>query len=132
MSILLNLLWMILGGGIILFLEYVLSGIGLCVTIIGIPFGIQCFKLAFFALVPFGSQAMEASPQSGCLSVIFNVIWILWGGIWIALTHLVLALLFAITIIGIPFAVQHVKMAGLAISPFGKRIVSTARHHEKH
>ena len=122
MNFLLNLLWIILGGGIILFFEYLLSGVALCITIIGIPFGIQCFKLAFFALMPFGAEATESSPGGGCLSVAFNVLWILLGGIWIAITHLGLALVFAITIVGIPFAVQHVKMAGLAISPFGKRI----------
>ena len=124
MRFLLNLLWAILGGGLILFIEYLLSGLLLCVTIIGIPFGVQCFKLAFFALAPFGSQAKESASASGCLSVLFNTIWILLGGVWIAVTHLGLALITAITIIGIPFAVQHVKMAGLAITPFGKNIES--------
>ncbi|MBN2530931.1 MAG: YccF domain-containing protein [Deltaproteobacteria bacterium] len=124
MTFLLNLLWIVFGGGIILFIEYLLSGIALCVTIIGIPFGVQCFKLAIFALAPFGSEAVEASPGGGCLQVIFNIIWILLGGVWIALTHLALAVLFAITIIGIPFAVQHMKMAGLALTPFGKVIGS--------
>lgn len=128
MNILMNLLWIFLGGGILLFLEYVVSGILLCVTIIGIPFGFQCFKLAIFALAPFGSEATESSPPSGCLSVIFNILWILLGGIWIAVTHLVLALVFAITLIGIPFALQHMKMAGLAIAPFGKKIGPAQSH----
>jgi uncharacterized membrane protein YccF (DUF307 family) len=122
MNLLLNILWIIFGGGLILFFEYILSGVVLCITIIGIPFGLQCFKLAIFAIAPFGSQAVETESASGCLSVFFNVLWILLGGIWIAATHLILALVFAITIIGIPFAVQHIKMAGLAITPFGKRI----------
>jgi len=121
MNIFMNILWLILGG-FVLFLEYILSGIAMCVTIVGIPFGLQCFKLAIFALAPFGAQALDTHASVGCLPVLFNVLWILLGGIWIALTHLVLALIFAVTIIGIPFALQHVKMAGLAIAPFGKHI----------
>ena len=122
MDLLLNILWIILGGGLILFIQYIVSGIALCVTIIGIPFGLQCFKLAIFSLAPFGARAIDTSASTGCLPVLFNVIWILIGGIWIALTHLILALVFTLTIIGIPFAVQHVKMAGFAIAPFGKQI----------
>ena len=122
MNLLLNILWIFLGGGIILFLEYMLSGFALCITIVGIPFGLQCFKLAIFALAPFGAQAVDTSGATGCFPVLFNVLWILLGGIWISLTHLIFALIYTITIIGIPFAVQHVKMAGLAIAPFGKRI----------
>ena len=123
MNLLLNILWIFLGGGIILFFEYMLGGLALCITIVGIPFGLQCFKLAIFALAPFGVQAVDTSYAGGCLPVLFNILWILLGGLWIAITHLVLALIFAITIIGIPFAVQHVKMAGFAITPFGKQIV---------
>ncbi len=122
MNLLLNILWIIFGGGIILFFEYLLGGIALCLTIIGIPFGLQCFKLAIFAIAPFGSKIEETENAGGCFSVFFNILWILLGGFWIAVTHLILALVFAITIIGIPFAVQHVKMAGLAITPFGKQI----------
>jgi uncharacterized membrane protein YccF (DUF307 family) len=122
MNLLLNILWIIFGGGIILFFEYLIGGTVLCITIVGIPFGLQCFKLAVFAIVPFGSKVVETEHAGGCLSILFNVLWILLFGLGIAVTHLVLALLFAITIIGIPFAVQHVKMAGLAITPFGKRI----------
>jgi len=122
MNLLLNILWIFFGGGIILFLEYLISGTALCITIIGIPFGLQCFKLAFFALAPFGAKAVDTTSSGGCFPVLFNVLWILLGGLWISLTHLILALVYAITIIGIPFAVQHIKMAGLAITPFGKRV----------
>ena len=122
MNLLLNILWIFLGGGFILFIEYMISGFALCLTIIGIPFGLQCFKLAIFALAPFGAQAVETSNANGCFPVLFNIIWILLGGLWIAITHMILALISAITIIGIPFAIQHVKMAGLAIAPFGKRV----------
>jgi uncharacterized membrane protein YccF (DUF307 family) len=122
MNLLLNILWIFLGGGIILFFEYLISGTLLCITIIGIPFGLQCFKLAIFAIAPFGAQAVRGEPVDGCLTTFFNIIWLLIGGLGIALTHVVFALIFAITIIGIPFAAQHMKMAGLALTPFGKRI----------
>lgn len=120
MNLLANILWIFLGGGIILFFEYLIGGILLCLTIIGIPFGLQKFKLAVFALAPFGQKVHDGPAASGCLSVIFNVLWILCGGFWIAITHLVLALFFAIIIIGIPFAKQHVKLASMAIAPFGR------------
>jgi uncharacterized membrane protein YccF (DUF307 family) len=123
MNLLLNILWIFLGGGIILFFEYMFSGLALCITIVGIPFGLQCFKLAIFALAPFGAHAVDTSYAGGCLPVLFNILWIFMGGLWIAITHLGLALICAITIIGIPFAAQHVKMAGFAITPFGKQII---------
>lgn len=121
MNLLLNILWIIFGG-FILFLQYIIGGAALCITIIGIPFGLQCFKLAVFVIAPFGAHAVEGKFSSGCLTTIFNIIWIFIGGLGIALTHVALALLFAITIIGIPFAAQHIKMAGFALTPFGKRI----------
>jgi uncharacterized membrane protein YccF (DUF307 family) len=119
---LLNILWILLGGGIILFFEYLIGGVFICITIIGIPFGVQKLKLAVFALAPFGSRVTESQNSGGCLTIVFNILWIIPFGIGIALTHLFLALLYAITIIGIPFATQHIKMAGLAIAPFGKII----------
>lgn len=122
MSIIGNILWIILGGGIILFLEYFITGIILCITIIGIPFGIQCLKISIFSLTPFGKEIVNKKSATGCLTLIMNVIWILIGGIWIALTHLIFALLCAITIIGIPFAKQHMKLAALSLTPFGKEI----------
>lgn len=122
MSLLGNVLWILLGGGIFLFLEYLFGGVLLCVTIIGIPFGVQCMKLALLALLPFGREVVEGESHAGCLSVVMNVLWILFGGIWITLTHLLFGLLCAITIIGIPFAKQHVKLAALALAPFGKSV----------
>jgi uncharacterized membrane protein YccF (DUF307 family) len=121
MNLILNILWFIFGG-FILFFEYIIGGLALCITIIGIPFGLQCFKLAIFAIAPFGAHAVEGDFGPGCLTTVFNIIWILIGGLGIAITHVALALLFAITIIGIPFAAQHIKMAGFALTPFGKRI----------
>lgn len=123
MSTLGNILWIILGGGIVLFLEYLLGGLALCLTIIGIPFGIQCFKLSLLALLPFGQEVRDTEIAAGCLALFMNTLWILIGGIWIALTHLLYAVLCAITIIGIPFAKQHVKLAGLALMPFGKETI---------
>jgi uncharacterized membrane protein YccF (DUF307 family) len=122
MSLLGNILWIILGGGLILFLEYLICGFLLCITIAGIPFGIQCMKLSLLALVPFGKEIQQTERTCGCLSVFMNVIWILIGGIWIALTHLFFALLCALTVIGIPFAKQHVKLASLALMPFGRKV----------
>jgi len=126
MTLLGNLLWILLGGGLVIFVEYVLGGVALCLTIVGIPFGIQCMKLGMLGLLPFGRQVVEGEKGLGCLATGMNVLWILLGGIWIALTHLVFAVLCAVTIIGLPFAAQHVKLATLALVPFGKEVRRTA------
>ncbi len=118
MNLLLNILWFVLGGWLI-FLAYLLGGLILCITIIGIPFGIQCFKLSVLGLAPFGRTIREIEPPGGPLAIIMNVIWILLPGLELAIIHLVLAGIFAITIIGLPFAAQHLKMTRLAILPFG-------------
>ena len=123
MKILGNIIWIVFGG-LLLSLEYIVAGILMCVTIIGIPFGVQAFKLGFLALCPFGHKAAGAPGEPGCLSVVMNIIWILVGGIWIALTHLVFGILFCVTIIGIPFGLQHFKLMTLSFTPFGKDIVS--------
>lgn len=121
MRLLGNILWIILGGFLI-FLEYLVGTFVLFITIIGIPFGLQTLKLAILSLFPFGKTVVSADRQGGCLEVVLNIIWILVCGISIAITHLALALIFAITIIGIPFAIQHIKLAGLGLVPFGKEI----------
>lgn len=122
MSIFMNILWLLLGG-IFTAVEYIASSLGMMVTIIGIPFGLQTLKLSLLALCPFGKR-IETTPEAGgCLSIIMNIIWILLGGIWISLTHLLFGIVLCITIIGIPFGRQHFKLAGLALSPFGKHIV---------
>jgi uncharacterized membrane protein YccF (DUF307 family) len=118
MNLLLNIIWLIFGG-FLLVLGYLLGAVLLCITIIGIPFGIQCFKLAGLALAPFGRDVREKEPPSGCLAVIMNILWIILPGLELALAHLVLALVFAITIIGLPLAAQHLKMTRLALLPFG-------------
>lgn len=121
MNLLLNLIWLIFGGFVIA-IEYVLASLILMITIIGIPFGFQTLKLAELALWPFGSRAVHIKEPDGCLTTILNLIWILFGGIWIALSHLILGVLFYITIIGIPFGNQHFKLASLALTPFGKTV----------
>ena len=116
-----NILWMVLGGFIIS-LYYALVGLIFCITIIGIPFGMQLFKMAGLALWPFGHDVTPGANDGGCLSLIMNVIWIVLGGIEIALMHVTLGIGFCITIVGIPFGMQHFKMALLALVPFGKKI----------
>lgn len=103
-------------------LEYLLGGLILCLTIVGIPFGVQCFKLAYLSLVPFGKEVVTQEVSSEPLWILMNILWLLLGGIWIALTHLVFAFLCAVTVIGVPFALQHMKLVGLSLSPFGKEI----------
>ncbi len=121
MNFLGNILWLVFGG-ILISLYYFIVGVLFCITIIGIPFGLQLIKLAGFALWPFGHEIQSDTNDSGCLSLIMNVIWILVGGIEIAMLHLTFGLFLCITIIGIPFGLQHFKMAILALIPFGKKI----------
>jgi uncharacterized membrane protein YccF (DUF307 family) len=118
--LLLNLLWIVFGGGFVLWLEYMLGGLLLCLTIVGIPFGVQCFKLAGLALLPFGKYVDTETSATGALRTVFNVLWFLVAGVWIFITHVGLAIGLAITIIGIPFALQHLKLAVLALWPFGR------------
>ena len=117
-----NLIWLLFGG-LISAIGYIVGGLVLCLTIIGIPFGLQCFKLAHFVLWPFGRMAVNGSSGSGCLALVLNIIWLFFGGLWIALAHLVFGLLLAITIIGLPFARQHFKLIEVSLLPFGKTIV---------
>ena len=94
------------------------------ITIIGIPFGMQTLKLAGLALWPFGKEVRSGQRSGGCLYILMNILWIFLGGIWICLSHLVFGAILCITIIGIPFGLQHFKLAALALSPFGKDIVT--------
>lgn len=117
-----NIIWIVFGG-FVMCMEYLAAGVAMCLTIIGIPFGIQSFKLALFVLFPFGQKAVKRKSGSGFLNTLMNIIWFFVGGVWIALSHVLLGVLFAITIIGLPFAKQHFKLVGLALSPFGREIV---------
>jgi uncharacterized membrane protein YccF (DUF307 family) len=124
----LNILWAILGGGILICLQYLIGGLLLCLTVVGIPFGVQCFKMAGLGLFPFGKDIEHdgASAGGGCLGTAMNILWFLVAGVWIFLSHLALGIAAAVTIIGIPFALQHLKLGVLALSPFGKRVVEAS------
>ena len=114
-----NLLWIVLGG-LIASLIWAVIGLLLCVTIIGIPFGVQCLKIAGFVLWPFGRDIIPGG--FGVMGALGNVIWILICGITLCIAHLVFGLLLCITIVGIPFGLQHFKLAKLALIPFGAQI----------
>jgi uncharacterized membrane protein YccF (DUF307 family) len=117
-----NLIWLIFGG-LLSAIGYLVGDLVLCFTIIRIPFGLQCFKLAGLVLWPFGKTVVNSSTSSGCLSLLLNIIWILSAGLWLALGHILFGILFFITIIGIPFAKQHFKLVEVSLMPFGKRII---------
>ena len=116
-----NLLWLILGG-LLVALFYFLVGLLMCITIIGIPFGVQLFKLGAYAMWPFGHELVNGPGEPGCLSTVMNLIWILCGWWEIAICHLLFGLIFCITIVGIPWGLQHFKMIIPTILPFGKVI----------
>ena len=111
MKLLGNLLWLVFGG-LFIAIEYFLASLLLMITIIGIPFGVQTMKLAVLAIWPFGKD----------INIQDNMIWILIGGVWISLSHLIFGILLGITIVGIPFAKQHFKLASLALTPYGRKI----------
>ena len=123
MNLLGNLLWLIFGGFIIA-IEYFIGSLVLMITIVGIPFGIQTLKMASLSLWPFGRDTHVQSRASGCLYILMNIIWLISGGLWIALTHAIFGVLLCITIIGIPFGLQHFKLTAIALSPFGRDIIS--------
>ena len=122
MRIIGNLIWLIFGGFIIA-VEYFIGSLILMITIIGIPFGLQTLKLAALAIWPFGRDTRVHYRASGCLYILMNVIWLICGGLWIAITHAIFGMLLCLTIIGIPFGLQHFKLTAIALSPFGRDIV---------
>ena len=133
MSLILNLLWLILGG-FWMGLAWVVAGLIMIVTIVGIPWARAAFAIASFSFWPFGRVAVDRRMLTGrddigtgALGVVGNVIWFLLAGWWLALGHLVAAVALAVTIIGIPFAFQHVKLALLAVAPIGQDIVPVDR-----
>lgn len=124
MNFLGNLIWLIFGG-LFSALGYFFGGIVLCITIIGIPFGIQCFKLAGLVLWPFGKQVVSSTAQTGCLSILANIIWIIVGGIAVTVNHLIMGIILYISIIGIPWGRQHFKLLEISLLPFGKNVIDT-------
>jgi uncharacterized membrane protein YccF (DUF307 family) len=119
MSLIGNVIWLIFGG-LITGLGYIIGGLVLCLTIIGIPFGLQSIKLGFAAFAPFGKDVVETRNADSPLRLIFNLLWILLFGWEIALAHLISAAILAITIIGLPFAKQHIKLLPIALWPFSR------------
>ncbi|HVN56812.1 MAG TPA: YccF domain-containing protein [Bacteroidales bacterium] len=122
MTFLGNIVWLLFGG-ILIAIMYIVGSLVLCITIIGIPFGFQTLKMASLALWPFGRDTRVDVRASGCLYIIMNVIWLLTGGLWIAVAHMVFGAILCITIVGIPFGLQHFKLTAIALSPFGRDIV---------
>lgn len=125
-----NIIWFLFGG-VFMGLAWLFFGILAFCTIIGIPWGRSCFVIAQFSFFPFGKQAISREKLTGkqdigtgTLGFVGNVIWVLFAGIWLAIGHLTSAIMCAITIIGIPFAIQHVKLAIISFAPVGQTIVS--------
>ncbi len=117
MSLLGNILWLIFGG-FIAAMGYIIGGLLLCLTIVGIPFGLQSIRIGVANFSPFGKEVVQAQRAGGCLGLAFDIIWILLFGWELALAHLLSAAILAITIIGIPFAMQHLKLIPVALFPF--------------
>jgi uncharacterized membrane protein YccF (DUF307 family) len=130
MSAIGNLLWFVFGG-LWLGLGWWLAGIICALTIVGLPWAKSCFVIGLFAFLPFGKEAISRAELNGyedvgtgVLGAIGNVLWFLIAGVWLAIGHAVTACACFVTIIGIPFGIQHLKLAGLALAPVGKTIVS--------
>ena len=117
MSFLGNILWLIFGG-FIAGMMYIIGGLLLCLTIVGIPFGLQSIRIGVANFTPFGKEIVEANRTGGCLGLVFDIIWVVLFGWEIAIAHLISAGVLAITIIGIPFALQHLKLIPVALFPF--------------
>ena len=124
-----NLLWFLLGG-FVMGLAWWLAGVIAFITIVGIPWGRACFVIGNFSFFPFGKEAISRNEithksdlGTGGLGLIGNIIWFIFAGLWLALGHVASAILNFTTIIGIPFGIQHLKLAGIAIFPIGKTIV---------
>lgn len=126
-----NFLWFILGG-FFMGLAWWIIGLVAFVSIIGIPWGKACFVIGQFAFFPFGQEAISREQLTnktdigtGTLGMIGNIIWFIFAGVWLAIGHVCWAIACFITIIGIPFGIQHLKLAGIALAPIGKTIVAS-------
>ncbi|HEY4856810.1 MAG TPA: YccF domain-containing protein [Xanthobacteraceae bacterium] len=129
LSLLLNIAWIVCGG-LQMALAWLVAAVIMVITIVGIPWAKAAFNIAFYTLLPFGQKAVSRADYhgqedigTGLLGIVGNIIWLVLAGWWLALGHLIIALLLAITIIGIPFAWAHLKLAGIALWPIGKMIV---------
>lgn len=131
MRLLANLLWFLFAG-LWLAIGYFAAGVVQCLTIIGLPFGIQSFKLALYVIWPFGRVVVSDPRSGGALSTIGNILWIVLGGFWLALGHLLAGLLLCLTILGIPFGIACIRLAGLALVPFGKVVLTRSEAERMH
>ena len=122
MSTLGNVVWLVFGG-LIAALGYIIGGLLLCITVVGIPFGLQSMKIGVATLTPFGKEVVEVKQANSALRILFNLLWLVLFGWEIALAHLLSALILAVTILGIPFAKQHVKLIPLSLFPFGRNLL---------
>ncbi|WP_129841126.1 YccF domain-containing protein [Streptomyces sp. RFCAC02] len=123
MRTLLNVIWLVLSG-LWIALGYAVAGLICCVLIITIPFGIACFRIAGYALWPFGYRVTERH-DAGAASLVGNIVWLIFAGIWITIGHIIAGVGFCVTIIGIPFGIAHFKMVPISLMPLGRRIVPT-------
>ncbi len=119
MSLLGNIIWLVFGG-LLSGLAYIVAGVLLCLTVVGAPFGVQAIKIGAATLAPFGKEVVELPRANSPLRIVFNVLWLALAGWEIALAHLVWAGVLALTVVGIPFALQHLKLIPLALVPFGR------------
>ncbi|MFD6244393.1 YccF domain-containing protein [Streptomyces roseolus] len=125
MKTVLNVIWLVLSG-FWLFLGYLLAGLLLCVTIIGIPFGLAAFRVGLYALWPFGRTVVD-KPGAGAASFVGNVLWLILAGWWLALGHIVTGIALCVTIIGIPLGIANFKLIPVSLLPLGKDIVPTGQ-----
>jgi uncharacterized membrane protein YccF (DUF307 family) len=121
MRVILNVLWLIFGG-LLIALAYAIAGVICCILIVTIPFGIASFRIANYALWPFG-RTMVRDPDAGAASTVGNVIWLIVAGWWLALGHIVTAIAQFLTIIGIPLGIANIKLVPVSLTPLGHRIV---------
>jgi uncharacterized membrane protein YccF (DUF307 family) len=121
LSFLLNILWLICGG-LVAALAWVIAAVVMAITIIGLPWSFAALRIALYTLLPFGHE-MRTRRDAGVLSTLGNIVWFVLAGWWLALGHLLLAVAFALTIIGLPFAWAHLKLAGASLFPVGTEIV---------
>ncbi|QGV79114.1 YccF domain-containing protein [Streptomyces ficellus] len=125
MKAILNVIWLLLGG-FWLFLGYMVAGLLLCITILGIPFGLAAFRVGLYALWPFGQTVVERR-DAGAASCVGNVLWLVLAGWWLALGHVVTGIALCVTIIGIPLGIANFKLIPVSLLPLGKEIVPTDR-----
>jgi uncharacterized membrane protein YccF (DUF307 family) len=120
-TLLLNIVWLVFGG-LVMALGYLVAGVICCILVITIPFGIAAFRIAGFALWPFGRTVVDR-PDAGAASFIGNIIWLIFAGLWICIGHVIAGVALCVSIIGIPLGLAHFKMVPISLMPLGKAVV---------